>query len=104
MKNNHSYYEILNVSPSASDEDIQRAYHALAKKCHPDRNPKNRHIAELRFRLITEAYAHLKTREKRAAYNQSLRMQAENDNTNTRGGLFSQIGEILWPRENETQK
>ena len=95
VKNNKSYYEILNISPSASDDDIRRAYHNLAKKFHPDRNPKSRHIAELRFRLISEAYAQLKTREKRAKYNRSLRLNAENDNI--KSGFFSQIGDIFRP-------
>ncbi len=98
-----SYYEILNVSPKASDEDVKRAYHIMAKKYHPDLNPQNRRMAELRFRLINEAYAHLKTRPKRIEYNRSVRMQAENDNKNS-GGFFSQIGEIFWPKEKEIQE
>ncbi len=98
-----SYYEILKVSPKASDEDIKRAYHSLAKKFHPDHNPQNRRMAELRFRLISEAYAALKTGEKRLKYNQSLRLKAQNDNAGN-VGFFAQIGEIFWPNKNTTGK
>ena len=100
MKTQPSYYEILRVSPKASDEDVKRAYHTLAKKFHPDRNPHNRRVAELRLRLINEAYANLKTREKRNQYNNSIRIKAGNDNTNAKGFL-SQIGEIFWPKAKE---
>ena len=89
-----TYYDILKVNPSSSDEDIKRAYKYLAKKFHPDMNPDNRGISELRFRLINEAYNNLKTRENRARYNQTLRQSAQNDNVQpnslikTISGLF----------------
>ena len=54
-----SHYDILQVTPQASDEDIKRAYRRLAMHHHPDRHPRNRKLAELRFKLITEAYASL---------------------------------------------
>lgn len=67
-----SYYEILQVSRKASDADIKNAYYKLARRFHPDRNPQERKMSELRFRLINEAYANLKTKQKRLQYNKSM--------------------------------
>ena len=36
------YYEVLGIAPSASAEEIRRAYHKLAFQCHPDRNGKSK--------------------------------------------------------------
>lgn len=70
-----SYYEVLSISPQASDEDIKRAYRKLALQYHPDRNPHNRQMYEQRFSRINEAYAHLKTPENRKRYDRRLATQ-----------------------------
>ncbi|NJO02210.1 MAG: J domain-containing protein [Bacteroidia bacterium] len=62
------YYEILNISQEAKPEQIKKAYHKLAKKYHPDKNP-NDAIAEQRFKEISEAYEVLSDPEKREKYN-----------------------------------
>jgi hypothetical protein len=49
------YYRMLEVDPAASTETIRAAYAALAKRCHPDRNPGDAEAAR-RMREINEAY------------------------------------------------
>ena len=61
------YYEILEVSKTASGEEIKHAFRRLAMKYHPDRNPGDK-IAEAKFKEINEAYEVLKDEQKRAAY------------------------------------
>ena len=63
------YYEILEVSNSASDADIKKAFRRLAMKYHPDRNPDDQE-AEHRFKEAKEAFDVLSSHDKRAAYDQ----------------------------------
>jgi molecular chaperone DnaJ len=61
------YYEILEVTRTASDGEIKSAYRKLAMKYHPDRNPGDK-AAEDRFKEAAEAYAILADGEKRSLY------------------------------------
>lgn len=61
------YYEILNVSRDASQDEIKSAYRKLAKKYHPDVNPDDEE-AEKKFKEINEAYEVLSDPEKRRRY------------------------------------
>lgn len=49
-------YRILNVSPEAEWEEVKRAYRALAKQFHPDRNPR---ASESQFKQISESFHRL---------------------------------------------
>ncbi|MFK8040027.1 MAG: molecular chaperone DnaJ [Rickettsiaceae bacterium] len=62
-----SYYDLLGVSRSSSQDDIKKAYRKLAMKYHPDRNPDNKN-AEQKFKEINEAYDVLKDEQKKSAY------------------------------------
>lgn len=67
-----TFYDILGVPASASQEEIKSAYHKLAIKNHPDKNPNNKEKAEKDFKEISAAYDILKNPEKRAQYDASL--------------------------------
>ncbi len=63
------YYEILGVGKKASQDEIKKAFRKLARKYHPDLNPKDK-TAEQKFKEINEAYGVLGDEKKRADYDQ----------------------------------
>ena len=63
------YYEVLEVSKNASQEEIKKAYRKQALKNHPDKNPDDKQ-AEERFKEAAEAYEVLSDDSKRSRYDQ----------------------------------
>ena len=61
------YYELLEVSRDASDEEIKKAYRRLARQYHPDANGGDPG-AEARFKEVSLAYEVLRDPEKRRRY------------------------------------
>lgn len=61
------YYKILGISKTASQNDIKKAYRKLARKYHPDLNPKDT-AAQQKFQQINEANEVLSDPEKRKKY------------------------------------
>lgn len=51
-------YKVLGVDPSASDEEIKKAYRNLSRKYHPDSNVNSAHpeVAEAKFKEVQQAY------------------------------------------------
>src|SRR5213593_3851478 len=63
------YYSTLGVAKTATEKEIKQAYRKLARKHHPDVNPKDK-SAEARFKEINEAYEVLGDPEKRKKYDE----------------------------------
>ncbi|KAG0454891.1 hypothetical protein HPP92_024183 [Vanilla planifolia] len=63
------YYKILQVERDAKDDDLNKAYHKLTMKWHPEMNPDDKE-AEAMFKQISEAYEVLSDPQKRAIYDQ----------------------------------
>lgn len=78
-------YEILGISPSATNEEVRSAYRALAKKYHPD-NYVDSPVADL---------AEEKMKDINWAYDEILKIRANSQNSNnqeksnTSGGFYS---------------
>ena len=59
-----SAYTVLEISPSATDDEVRAAYRRMAMKYHPDRvstlGPEVQKSAEEKFKQVQEAYATIK--------------------------------------------
>lgn len=54
-------YEVLGVSPNATDEEVKKAYRDLSRKYHPDANANNplKDLAEEKFKEVQSAYSQI---------------------------------------------
>lgn len=66
-------FNVLEIPPDATPEDIKAAYHRLAKRWHPDRfSGEEKTEAESKFRELAEAFSILKDPGKRLALQQQM--------------------------------
>ena len=75
-----SYYEILGIPSSASEDEIKKAYRKLSKTLHPDKNDSDTFFNNY-FQKINEAYSILGDIEKRKQYDNSINKRYSNDTT-----------------------
>ncbi|KAL2266394.1 hypothetical protein VTJ83DRAFT_5746 [Remersonia thermophila] len=62
-------YEQLNIGPTATQDEIKKAYRKAALRWHPDKNKDNPEAAE-KFKEVSQAYEILSDPEKRKIYDQ----------------------------------
>jgi len=73
MSDPRTHYQVLNVPPTATPEDITQAYRSLARTYHPDlQPPEMRAWANEHMQAINAAYEVLSDPHLRSRYNASL--------------------------------
>ncbi len=99
------FYAVLGVRPEADAEEIRRAYHRLALRYHPDKNPGDKR-AEERFKKVAAAYETLRDPRRRAHYdrlNPGLKASIKSERSSSReeASSFSQRFESGRPKRPE---
>ncbi len=71
-----SHYELLELSPNASAQELRQAFRSLSKRFHPDTTTLPPPEAEQAFQRLQQAYAVLSDPETRRRYDAELRLAA----------------------------
>src|SRR5437867_11306578 len=72
-----NFYEALNLTPSATTEQVEEAYRKLARKLHPDLNRQDPTPAEARMKLLNRIRDTLTDPDRRAKSDRNLAEGAE---------------------------
>jgi curved DNA-binding protein CbpA len=107
------YYALIGVPATASQQQITRAYHRLARTTHPDADPRNAQAAD-QFRALADAYRVLSDPASRAGYDRTRQAGREHQPTSLAAtqppitrlrpqrprptGATVQPGPVIWTR------
>lgn len=99
-------YQVLGVSPNASEDEIRQAYRRLAKKYHPDLNPGDKTAAQ-KMNEINAAYDAIKNpqayRQQQAQqqYQQQYRPGGQSYGQSTQSGGYDDPFAAFWQQWQE---
>ena len=93
-------YKVLGVSPTATDEEIKKAYRALVKQYHPDNYTDNplANLAAEKMKEINEAYSEVqKMRSSGASYSSGSGSYGQQNQTSSSSGSpeFERIRQLI---------
>lgn len=81
-------YQLLGVSPDASEEEVTKAYRALARRYHPDIHPNDKE-AERKMKDINAAYEQIKNiKSGKAQYSRQTGYTEAPQGAGAQGGFY----------------
>jgi tetratricopeptide (TPR) repeat protein len=89
----NTYYDIFEISPSATQAEIKSAYHKLALKYHPDRN-LNKELGDSKMKEINFIYSILSNPEKRKWYDSTTTFNEDDEERQEKSYSFIFCDEI----------
>ncbi len=70
-----NHYDVLGITPEATDKEVLKAYHRLARRFHPDSGSAEASVTK--FRFVKESYEAVKSIKDRKAYDVRLKALKE---------------------------
>ena len=80
MKGEISYYNILGVNATASNQELRKAFCKLSIELHPDTTTLELEDAKNKFQKVLEAYENLNNSNLRKLYDEKLRANSKKPN------------------------
>jgi DnaJ-class molecular chaperone len=75
MLSKRDFYKVLGVAPTATQDEIRKAYRMLSKKYHPDLNPDLKIYSDEKMKELVEAYNVLNDPDARKEYDKQPQFQ-----------------------------
>lgn len=97
----HDPYPVLGIKPTASDEEVKRAYREMVKKYHPDHYQNNplSDLAEEKMKEVNEAYDIIIKQRNGGGYQSAGGQQSHGGQSyssgRSGGGVFAQVRQLL---------
>lgn len=101
-----NYYQIFEISPNASPDEIKNQYRFLVQAWHPDKfgSPESKARAEEKLKQINEAYAVLNDPKKRKEYDREGQYSHDSKDAGESRGKTHQGEQAKPDRREQTER
>lgn len=99
-----SHYATLGIDPTATPEEIKKAYRSRSREHHPDRNPDRPAFAEWWFKQVQSAWQVLSDPMSRDEHDRDLAARLEKRSASDRSVSVVQPARVGWPSADDAMR